>query len=116
MFSLIIPFAAAAILTILIEAVIIIPAFYKHSLNKRQLVFNVILVNAITNITLNLIVYMAGSLRLYVIVAGELVIPVIEGLMYKAGTLKLSDKRIIGICYLANIVSFSVGKILEGLI
>ncbi len=116
MIGILVKFGVAVVLTILIESLIIIPAFYKYSVSKRQLILNVILINAITNITLNSVLYMSGSLWWYSVIAGELVIPAIEGLMYKAGALRLGTKRVIGICYIANIVSFFMGILLEGIL
>lgn len=98
----------ALLLTILIEAVVILPLFRKYSDSFKRLCINFILINAITNLTLNLCIF-CFSLNTVVIVMMELMIPLIEAFMYKVGHVEAGEKRLIGVCYLANAISFTLG-------
>jgi len=110
----------AAIFTIGIEGLILIPRFLPCSLSKKKLITNIILINIITNIILNLMlaaveILAAGRMnqgvRLGMIIIGELLIPLVEAYMYEMGEVQLARKHVIAICYLANILSFGIGVI-----
>ena len=116
MLSLIMRLLGAVILTIGIESLILIPKFLPYSPSKKKLIINVVLINVITNIILNLMlavaeILVAGSLRLSMIIIGELLIPLVEAYMYEMGEVQLARKHVIAICYLANILSFGIGVI-----
>lgn len=98
----------ALLLTILIEAVVILPLFRKYSDSFKGLCINFILVNAITNLTLNLII-LFFSLNVVMILVMELLIPLIEAFMYKVGHVKATWKRLTVVCYLSNVLSFTLG-------
>lgn len=86
--------------------------------NKRKLIVNFILINAITNIAFNTLLYafslfiltLSGIILVYVIVILELIIPFIEAKMYRYTTNEFSMKRLLVTCYIANIVSFLLGS------
>lgn len=98
----------ALLLTILIEAVVILPLFRKYSDSFKRLCINFILVNAITNLTLNLFI-LFFSLNVVMILVMELLIPLIEAFMYKVGHVKATWKRLTVVCYLSNVLSFTLG-------
>lgn len=96
---------AAAVLTCIIEAPIVY--FYLPKQIRANLILNIVLINLITNLTLNtcsLIFYSWG----FVIVA-ELIIPIIEAYMYRYCYPQINIKKLLFICYLANAASFGFG-------
>jgi len=111
----------AAIFTIGIEGLILIPRFLPCSLSKKKLITNIILINIITNIILNLMLTaidllvaetaMFHGMRLAITILAELLIPLAEAIMYEMGELQMERKRVIAICYLANALSFGIGML-----
>ena len=121
MTSLMMRLLGAVILTIGIESLVLTPIFLPYASNRRKLILNVILINVITNITLNLILVvvdfriletkMLHRMRWFLILLGELLIPLLEAFLYEQGDLQIGRKRVIETCYLANALSFGVGAV-----
>ncbi|MBQ8624634.1 MAG: hypothetical protein IJ419_00480 [Agathobacter sp.] len=112
--------AKALLLTLVLEAPVIWLGLGTRISegNKRKLIVNFVLINAITNIAFNTLLYafslfiltLSGIILVYVIVILELIIPFIEAKMYRYTTNEFSMKRLLVTCYIANIVSFLLGS------
>ena len=111
MISLSMRLPGAVILTILLESLIVIPKFLPSSPDRKKLIINIILINIITNVALNLILSPMEKARMAVMIAGELLIPFIEAVLYEMGGLQMERKSVVAVCYLANAWSFGVGVV-----
>lgn len=107
----------ALVLTLLLEAPIIWLGLGVHmpAEEKGKLIVNFLLINAITNITLNTCIlalgfFLSGPIGWGMVLLAELIIPVIEAWMYSYTTKEFSMKRLLVVCYLANAVSFLLGS------
>ena len=82
---------------------------------RGKFISNFVLINAITNLSLNFLkLLMSLFLGTYIVwgivIVLELMIPVIEAKMYRYTTSAFSLKRAIVTCYIANLFSFFVGS------
>ena len=96
---------SALLITLLIESVIVLPLFHKHCNSFSKLVINFILINAITNLTLNTLIVIGIASANWL----ELIIPLIEAALFSYTGIKRSRKAIILICYIANFFSWAIG-------
>lgn len=101
----------ALLLTLIIESFIILPLFFRHCNSVPKLVINFILINAITNLAVNTLIVFFTTMGINLIFFLELVIPVIEAIMFSYSGVKRSFKSLTLICYIANILSFTLGYI-----
>ncbi len=104
----------ATLITLVLEAPVIWFCLGRYAENTKKLMGNFILINGITNLTLNTAIFMLGLLYVdwieqFVIIA-ELVIPIIEAGMFYFTTKEFSLKKLIVICYIANAISFLLGS------
>lgn len=99
----------ALLLTLIVECFVILPLFSRHCNNRNKLVYNFILINAITNLSLNSLI-LAGMDK---IILAELIIPLIEAALFIYVGVKRSKLSIILICYVANLLSFGLGSVLS---
>ena len=98
--------------TLVLEAPVIWFGLAKHASNKMRFMVNFVLINAITNITLNTCImcsFMLGPIVYIGIILAELMIPLIEAKMYQYTTKEFSWKKLVIVCYIANAVSFLLG-------
>lgn len=112
MSNLFIPYLIALITTIIIESFIILPCFRSHYDNFRKLVINFILINCITNLSLNILV-LIFNINLFTL-ALELIIPVAEAYMFEYAGVNRRRSTIVTICFIANILSFIIGIFIFG--
>lgn len=99
---------SALLATLVIESFIILPLFRSHCVNFSKLILNFILINAITNISLNTILIISRG-RFDITLLGELFIPLIEAQLFKIAGVTRNRKSTIIICYFANFLSYVVG-------
>ena len=103
----------ALVITLVLEAPVIWLRLGKDAKDKKKFMLNFVLINAITNITLNtcvLLGFMLGPILYIGIIAAELVIPLIEAKMYQYTTKEFTWKELVVACYIANAVSFFIGS------
>lgn len=93
--------------TILMESIIILPCFRSHCESFGKLTINFVLINCITNLSLNIIVHIFG-IGHYILIL-ELLIPIIEAYMFRYAGVTRSGKAIFATCFAANLLSFIVG-------
>lgn len=99
----------AVLLTCLIETPLICQLFSKYKL--KSLIFNTILINCITNLTLNLFVIAFHNITwicIFICIA-ELLIPIIEWQMFLYCYNELPLKKVLFISYFVNACSFIIG-------
>ena len=105
--------AVAAFLTCLLETPIVW-GFLRND-KCKDLILNCVLINLITNLTLNsstyLLVYAGIQTTVFVWIA-ELIIPVIEAYMYRYCYSNISIKKLLLMAYIANAVSYITGLII----
>lgn len=94
-------------ITIIIESFIILPRFRTHYDNLGKLVLNFLLINCITNLSLNTLVLIFGIH--YFTLGLELIIPIIEAYMFKYAGVTQNRKSILITCFIANLLSFIIG-------
>ena len=102
--------AVTAFLTCLLETPIVWGFLRKDKC--KDLMLNCVLINLITNLTLNSTVYLlvyAGIRPEVFILIAELIIPVIEAYMYRYCYSHISIKKFLLMAYIANAVSFFIG-------
>lgn len=116
-FMVMIMIISALVLTLLLEAPVIWLGLgmHMHAEDKGKLVVNFLLINGITNITLNTCIlafgfFLSGPIGWGIVLLAELIIPIIEAKMYHYTTKEFSMKRLLVVCYLANVVSFLLGS------
>lgn len=98
----------AAGLTCIIETLIISIIFKKEKL--QNLILNIVLINLITNLTLNILNIIIQSPNF--VIGAEIIIPAIEAVMYQYCYPKIKISKWLTICYIANAVSFGIGLLL----
>ena len=98
----------AAVLTCVIELPIIYCSFKKEQCPK--LVSNIILINLITNLTLNILNIFIGSISF--VIGAELLIPAIEAVMYQYCYHNIKIGKLLIVCYIANAISFGLGLLI----
>jgi len=132
----VISFSFAAILTSIFELVVFL-IFYGRKIDFKYLIFNVVIINFITNLSLNTIltymsnlsdfVYMEHGYRIKLFniglvkmttIVSELIVLITECLMYKYAFKKYIEEKIILkrnlylVVLLANLVTLSIGMII----
>lgn len=105
--------AVALFLTIILEFPVIWFGMMRFAENQKKIFGNFLLINGITNLTLNvgilLILMIHGRsfwVETYIV---ELIIPMMEAIMFAFTTKEFSWKRLLITCYIANAVSFLLG-------
>ena len=107
-----------AFVTNLIEMPVIFVVFKRYSDNHKRLVINIILINIITNMSLNSILvtgFLENTPRYIFVAVMELLIPLWEALMYYKTLNGIGKAKLIVTCYIANILSF-LPSLLLGLV
>lgn len=107
MTELIFSYLLALIVTLIIESLIIFPCFRSHCDNLRKLAINFLLINAITNLSLNILVGIFGVSTFALLL--ELIIPLVEARMFRYAGVTGKRRFIVIICYIANLLSFAIG-------
>ena len=98
----------AATLTCIIELPIIYFCFRKERLSN--LISNIVLINLITNLTLNVAnILIQSNMFVY---SAEIIIPAIEAAMYQYCYHKISITKWLIVCYMANAISFGLGLLI----
>lgn len=103
----------AAILTCCIETSIMLIFLNKEQL--KYLTLNVILINLITNLTLNLLILLFVACNIYhvwFVIIAELIIPIIEYFMFRYYYSQINQKKLFLLCWIANIASVTIGLLL----
>lgn len=97
----------ALLATLVIEAIFILPFFRSHCENFPKLVINFILINAITNLSINSLLILTKGASMGLLL--DLFVPLIEAYMFKFGGVTRSNKSTVIICYISNIFSYIAG-------
>ena len=106
----------AAILTCFIETLIITRLLKQYKL--KSLISNTIIINLITNLTLNItticLIFLDVNfeIRNYFIVIAELTIPIVEYFMFRYCYPQISKIKLLTTSGIANILSFSIGLLI----
>ncbi len=101
-------FVLAAVLTCATEAPVVYLSLKKD--RPKDLISNIILINLITNLSLNLLNFIIRSVIF--VLAAELLIPIIEAFMYRYCYPKIPMAKLLIVTYIANAVSLGLGFLL----
>lgn len=99
----------ALAMTIILEGMIILPSFRSHCKSFNKLLINFVLINCITNLSLNTLLLFVGKQHTTILIILELCIPLIEAYLFRFVGTTRNKKFTIIICYIANAFSFIIG-------